>query len=53
MDCGGEDQPGSGMGLLRVATGVLMFLSTLAMLVSRSVRTMEQFLPDYFVNDEN
>ena len=53
MDCGGEDQPGSGIGLLLVATGLLMLISTVIMLVMRPIRTMEQFLPDYFVNDEN
>ena len=47
------DQPGSGMGLLLVATGLLMLISTALMLVLRPIRTMEQFLPDYFINDEN
>ena len=47
MDCGGIDQPGSGMGLLLVATGVLMLISTLAMLASPSIRFLEQDLPDY------
>lgn len=47
------DQPGSGMGLLLVGTGLLMLISTVIMLAMRPIRTMEQFLPDYLVNEEN
>ena len=47
MDCGDKDQRGAGMGLLLVATDVLMLLSTLAMLASPSIRFLEQGLPDY------
>jgi MFS family permease len=47
------DQPGSGMGLLLVATGLLMLLSTLAMLASRSIRRLESDLPDYVTDGGN
>ena len=40
-------QPGAGMGLVLVITGLLMLTATLAMLASPAIRRMETDLPDY------
>jgi hypothetical protein len=47
------DQPGAGMGLLLVITGVFMILATVVMLAARPIRTIEQTLPDYGTEIEN
>ena len=42
-------QPGSGMGLLMVVAGALMFIDSAVMYAWRKTRTMEADLPDYEV----
>lgn len=45
-------QPGAGIGLLLVCTGLIMLAATLIVLAAPAVRHMETTLPDYAVEEE-